>query len=116
MRPVWFRSASEMACVAAAVSGNWTLNLNYWTGGVQQSCRGQWAWCSKDVPDPMLGADDFNWAPGQPDNPSEQCLHVRFYKNTTAPTISDRNCNSKFVLACQAYDAQVKTLNFFIFL
>jgi len=98
LRPVWFKDASEMECLSKEVS-NWTLNWNYWTGGTQQSCWGQWAWCSAQGPDPLV--QGLRWAQGQPDNPQEGCLHLRIIKNATGLVLSDRNCTSKYVMACQ---------------
>jgi hypothetical protein len=43
------------------------------------------------------------WQPGQPDNLGGQqnCLHLRILTNVSQTVISDRNCTSKFPIACQ---------------
>jgi hypothetical protein len=102
MRPIWFKDLAEMQCLAKEVSANWTLNLNYWTAATQQSCWGQWSWCSGDDPEPLNQA--LIWAVGQPDNAkgNEGCLHLRLLKNSsTTPVLSDRNCSSKYFMACK---------------
>jgi len=103
MRPVWFKDDKEMECLAKEVS-NWTLNWNYWTGGTQQSCWGQWAWCSAQGPDALV--QGLRWAQGQPDNVNgtEGCLHLRILQNNTGLAISDKSCSRKYVMACQGVE------------
>jgi hypothetical protein len=101
MRPIWFKDLAEMQCLTKEVSANWTLNLKYWTGATQQSCWGQWSWCSGDAPDPLNQA--LNWAVGQPDNANgtEACVNLQVFKNGSTLALSDRNCNSKYFMACK---------------
>jgi hypothetical protein len=100
MQPLWFNDASEMTCLSEKTP-NWTLNFNYWTGGLQQSCWGQWSWCSPDGPEPLKKG--LHWMQGQPDNAqgNEGCIHSRVFKNSSGFAISDRNCSHKYVMACK---------------
>lgn len=99
MRPIWFEDANEMKSLAQEVSSGWSANLNFWTAATQQSCRGQWSWCSGDAP-PLQLAQDLVWTPGQPDN-AKGCGHLRVFKNGSTPALSDRNCSHKYFLACK---------------
>jgi hypothetical protein len=101
MRPIWFRDAFEMQCVSKEMSSNWTLNQNYWTAATQQSCWGQWSWCTVDGPLPL--GQGMQWADKQPDNAQgiEGCVHLRVFKNGSLPALSDRNCSQKYFLACK---------------
>jgi len=81
--------------------GGWNYNLNFWTGGTTQECPGQWSWCGSQ---PILGlSNDLKWEKGQPDNHGgrEDCLHLRVVLNQTGIIITDRNCTSKYMLACE---------------
>jgi hypothetical protein len=101
MRPIWFETGSEMQCLSDYVkTNNWTLNFNYWTAGRQQGCWGEWGWCNSAASGGAL-ADDLLWLPGQPDNSSEGCLHLKIFKNGSTAGLSDRNCESRYVIACQ---------------
>jgi hypothetical protein len=77
------------------------MNFNYWTGGIQKSCKSQWAWCSGTRPYPL--PENLKWVFNQPDNKngSEDCLHMRFFQNNTGIALSDRDCGDKFVIACE---------------
>jgi hypothetical protein len=73
--------------------------MNFWTGGTQKGCQGQWSWCG-------VGgaiADDIKWEKGQPDNKGgqEDCVHMRFVLNSTGTIITDRNCTNKYIFACE---------------
>jgi hypothetical protein len=103
MRPIWFENLAEMKCLADEVSSeDWKLNVNFWTAATQQSCWGQWSWCSNDVL-PVHLEQDLIWAEGQPDNAmgDEGCLHLNLFKNGSVPALSDRNCSYKYFLACK---------------
>jgi len=82
-------------------SGSWSYNFNYWTGGSQLACKGEWAWCSGSAASPI--ADGLTWAFNQPDNKlgADDCLHMRLFQNNTGIALSDRNCSDKFVIACE---------------
>ena len=80
-------------------SANWTLNLNYWTAGRQQGCWGEWGWCHAASGAAL--ADDLLWLSGQPDNDKEGCVHLRIFTNGSKVALSDRNCSSKFAIACK---------------
>jgi len=75
--------------------------LNFWTGGSQLACKGEWAWCSGSAASPI--ADNLTWAFNQPDNKlgADDCLHMRIFQNKTGIALSDRNCSDKFVIACE---------------
>jgi len=79
----------------------WAYNFNYWTGGTQKGCKGQWAWCSGsgNVPFP----ENLTWTFNQPDNKGggDDCIHMRLNQNDTGVAISDRNCSDKFIIACE---------------
>jgi hypothetical protein len=92
-----------MQCLGEEVaSDDWNLNINFWTAATQQSCWGQWSWCSSDA-SPVKLAQDLVWGEGQPDNAmgDEGCLHLRLLKNGSTPALSDRNCSNKYFLACK---------------
>jgi len=101
MQPIWFKNAAEMQCLAKEMA-DWTLNWNYWTGGIQQDSWGMWGWCSAQGVAPFTD-DGLRWAAGEPDNfkKSEGCLQLRVLKNTTGLAIFDKGCNAKYALACQ---------------
>jgi Lectin C-type domain len=85
----------------ALLSEGWSNNLNFWTGGTQQGCQGQWSWCGMQ---PLLGlSNDLKWEPGQPDNNGgvEDCVHLRFVLNKTGTIISDRKCEDRYIYACE---------------
>jgi len=81
--------------------GNWSYNYNYWTAGTQAGCPGQWSWCGLEG---GTGLDDnLLWEKGQPDNKGgkEDCVHLRIYSNSTGVRLTDRNCTSKMIFACE---------------
>jgi Lectin C-type domain len=83
-------------------SVGWKYNLNYWTGGTQRSCKGQWSWCAGA--DSVAFQDNLTWAFNQPDNRAgaDDCMHMRFPQNSSAAIVlSDRNCSDKYVIACE---------------
>jgi len=91
-----------MNCVSNYVKfTNWTLNFNYWTGGKQQGCWGEWGWCSSSGVDAVK--EGLIWSPNQPDNQngSEGCLHLRVFKNGSGVALSDRRCLDKYIMACE---------------
>jgi hypothetical protein len=103
MRPFWFKDLAELQCLAGEIaSEEWKLNLNFWTAATQQSCWGQWSWCSRES-SPLQLAQNLVWAERQPDNADgdEGCLHLRLFKNGSTPALSDRNCTFKYFLACK---------------
>lgn len=55
-------SGEEQKCLSnfTFTSINWKFNYNYWTGGTQQGCMGQWRWCGSA--DKILKAE-LLWAP-----------------------------------------------------
>jgi Lectin C-type domain len=77
----------------------WPYNMNFWTGGTQKGCQGQWGWCGAGG---GIG-DDIKWEKGQPDNKGgqENCVHMRFVLNATGTIITDRNCTNKYIYACE---------------
>jgi Lectin C-type domain len=82
--------------------GGWKYNLNYWTGGTQRSCKGQWSWCAGA--DSVAFQDNLTWALNQPDNRAgaDDCMHMRFPQNASAGIVlADRNCSDKYVIACE---------------
>jgi hypothetical protein len=100
MHPIWFEGGKEMQSLSDHIkSVNWTLNLNYWTAGRQQGCWGEWGWCHAASGAAL--ADDLLWLPGQPDNDKEGCVHLRIFANGSKVALSDRNCSSKFAIACK---------------
>jgi Lectin C-type domain len=80
---------------------NWTLNFNYWTGGVHL-CDGKWGWCLPDG-SPAPFAPDLEWDSNQPDNKTgnETCVQMKIYRNATGIKLHDKNCSNKFIFACQ---------------
>jgi Lectin C-type domain len=103
MEPIVLESAEEQNCLSdLTTSTNWKYNFNYWTGGTQQGCKGQWKWCG--AVDPTIKTS-LQWAPNQPDNKggNESCLHLRIFNNATyfGVKLTDRNCTDKYVYACQ---------------
>jgi hypothetical protein len=100
MQPIWFSGGDEMKCISDLIKTNWTLNYNYWTGGAQQDCWGEWGFCQGTHAFAM--SNDGTWLPGQPDNSSERCLSLRIFKNGSTIGLSDKRCLNKFVMACKA--------------
>jgi hypothetical protein len=100
MQPIWFSGGDEMKCFSDLIKTNWTLNYNYWTGGAQQGCWGEWGWCQGSNASVM--PNDVTWLPGQPDNSSEGCLSLRIFKNGSNIALSDKRCLDKFIMACKA--------------
>ncbi|XP_059482381.1 uncharacterized protein LOC132200727 [Neocloeon triangulifer] len=99
MRPLDISSPQMMTCLNNLTSANWKYNFNYWTGGSQRGCKGQWAFCPSGDPVP-----DEAWLPGQPDNDGiQECVHLRIYdKNKTLGVrLSDRNCTDLYIYACE---------------
>jgi hypothetical protein len=88
--------------------------MNFWTGGTQKGCQGQWGWCG------VGGAisDDIKWEKGQPDNKGgqEDCVHMRFVLNATGTIITDRNCTNKFIFACEVINFNFETKRLMIFI
>lgn len=80
---------------------NWTLNYNYWTGGIDQ-CGGKWAWCRQNL-EPIPFDPALEWDSKQPDNLTgvETCVQLKIYRNSTGIKLHDKNCSSKFIFACQ---------------
>jgi hypothetical protein len=101
MQPIWFSGGDEMKCISDLIKTNWTLNYNYWTGGAQQGCWGEWGWCQGTNASVM--PNDVKWLPDQPDNSSEGCLSLRIFKNGSNIALSDKRCLDKFVMACKAF-------------
>jgi len=119
MRPIAFETLDELSCLSnftssefslankkgliGALVENWKYNLNYWTGGSQSGCKGEWAWCSgsevADLP------DNLTWAFNQPDNKAgaDDCLQMRLFQNKSGIALADRNCADKFVIACEVF-------------
>jgi hypothetical protein len=83
------------------LTGNWKYNLNYWTGGAQRDCKGQWTWCAGA--DKVTLSQSLNWAYNQPDNKAggDDCIHMKLLQNTTGIVLSDRNCSDKYIVACE---------------
>jgi len=81
---------------------NWTLNFNYWTGGTQTGLFGQWSWC-KQGHSPERLVKDLVWDTGEPDNKGgkEDCVHLRIGRNGTPVKLTDKNCSSLLIFACQ---------------
>jgi len=81
------------------LTDNWQHNLNFWTAGTRQGCKGQWAWCGSGVG----FSEELVWEKGQPDDKGgrEDCIHMRFVLNSTGTILSDRNCTSKLIYACE---------------
>jgi hypothetical protein len=75
--------------------GNWTGNLNYWTGGTQ-SCKGKWGWCAGNKFKSFTA--NLTWFPEH--FKDENCLHFKIFSNRSS-ILDDRACKSKFVYACQ---------------
>jgi len=86
---------------------NWKGNHNYWTSGTQKGSKGQWWWCKQDGSATSFSTD-LIWEKGQPDNKggNEDCTHLRFIMNTTGTILSDRNCTSKYIFACEVSKLQ----------
>lgn len=88
-------------------AGNWSGNLNYWTGGIQ-SCKGMWGFCTGTTFERLT--TDLLWATNQSTAAplKENCMHLKVNRNSVnATTLSAKACNSKFIYACQ-----VRTLFF----
>jgi hypothetical protein len=75
--------------------------LNYWTGGTQRSCKGQWSWCAGA--DSVAFPDNLPWASKQPDNRAgaDDCVNMRLLLNATGIVLADKNCSDKYVIACE---------------
>jgi hypothetical protein len=75
--------------------------LNYWTGGAQRDCKGQWTWCAGS--NKVTIKESLYWAYNQPDNKAggDDCIHMRLLQNTTGIVLSDRNCSDKYIVACE---------------
>jgi Lectin C-type domain len=81
--------------------GGWKFNLNYWTGGTQRSCKGQWSWCAGA--ESVAFPENLKWASNQPDNRAgaDDCVHMRFIQNSTGIVLADKNCSDKYIVACE---------------
>jgi len=100
------------------LTDGWKFNFNYWTGGTQRSCKGQWSWCAgaESVPFPV----NLTWAYNQPDNRAgaDDCVHMRILQNATGIVLLDKNCSDKYVVACEvtqmSHGVNAFSLNFYI--
>jgi len=101
MQPIWFSGGDEMKCLSDLIKTNWTLNSNYWTGGAQQGCWGEWGWCQGKITSAM--SNGVTWLQNQPDNPNEGCLNLKVFKNGSNVGLSDKSCLNKYVMACKAF-------------
>jgi hypothetical protein len=92
---------SQVSTRTLLFKGNWTYNLNYWTGGTQRGSKGNWGWCSGTGVKPL--PHNLTWGLDQPDNKAlnDDCLQMRLTANKTGIHLWDRNCSSKFVIACE---------------
>jgi hypothetical protein len=79
----------------------WQYNFNYWTGGAQRDCKGQWTWCAGT--EKIVFHQDLAWAYNQPDNKAggDDCIHMKLLQNKTGIVLSDRNCSDKYIIACE---------------
>jgi len=103
MTPLSLDTGLEQQCLSNAYKKNWTLNLNYWTSGTQQGCRGVWSWCGGASGD--RGIDGLVlWETGQPDNKGgrQDCTHLKFI-NGSGFFLTDRNCTDRYILACKVF-------------
>jgi Lectin C-type domain len=113
MEPLVLESGIEQQCLSNFTSVNWKFNYNYWTGGTQQGCMGQWRWCGSAD---KIVKTELLWAPKQPDNKygKEACMQMRIYNK--APTfgikLSDRPCSDKYLFACQVRNRLHQTVLF----
>jgi hypothetical protein len=117
MRPIVFESVEELQCLSNFTNckcpkekghnysiqnvANWKFNFNYWTGGIQRDCKGQWSWCSGSEASKVV--NNLTWSLGQPDNKNggDDCLQMRILQNETGIALSDRNCSDRYVIACE---------------
>jgi Lectin C-type domain len=118
LKPIVFETQMELECLGnytksvkifvlglflknAIWSDGWKYNFNYWTGGTQRSCKGQWSWCAGAESITFL--DNLKWAFNQPDNRAggDDCVHMRFLQNTTGLVLADKNCSDKYIVACE---------------
>jgi hypothetical protein len=103
--------------VSIFCTGNWSGNLNYWTGGFQ-SCKGTWGFCQgtkfKRLSSDVLWASDQSMALPPKDN----CMHLRVNRksseNTT--TLSAKNCSNKYIYACQVCNSLPTPIGAFLIL
>jgi hypothetical protein len=101
MRPIWFDGQKDMQCLSNYIKTfNWTLNLNYWVGGIREDVC--WKWCSS-LGSLSSESADLAWMSREPDNVNgnESCLHLRIYNNGSNVALSDKKCSSKYVMACK---------------
>ncbi|XP_059482987.1 C-type mannose receptor 2-like [Neocloeon triangulifer] len=101
MEPIVIESAEEQKCLTNLTATDWKLNFNYWTGGTQRGCKGQWRWCGSG---PSTIKNEIAWAPGQPDNlkGNQSCIHMQIFTDTKIGLrLTDRNCTDSYVFACQ---------------
>jgi len=71
---------------------------------MKNSCNSSFSWCSGTPSEIFQLATDLSWDVGQPDNLSENetCIHLKIPRNgTEGVKLTDKNCNSKFIAACE---------------
>jgi hypothetical protein len=114
MAPLTLDSASEQECLSKVTTDkDWKGNLNYWSGGTQQDCRGSWGWCGAGAA-PRYVSDELKWEPGQPDNLGgrEDCVHLKNYVMAGKLMLTDRNCTDRYIFACKVQSCHTNFIYF----
>ncbi|XP_059470942.1 uncharacterized protein LOC132193960 isoform X2 [Neocloeon triangulifer] len=98
MVPIAIESDEKLACLNKLVA-SWDYPANYWTSGRRLWPNDTFHFC---LPKP-LSTVSSSWASGQPDNvnKSEDCVHLYVNKTGISMQLTDENCNSSYIFACQ---------------